>query len=164
MPLINFLNPAQDSAKVSVYSRKVIEEILKKSGVPQITVTSTARTPNEQARIMYENIERHGVAHQKKLYGPSGDKVIDEYSALKAKGKASFQAYLEEIDRLLAGQKWCMGGQYTVADPYLLVFYRWANRQKMPVRELQHYSAVVDRILARPAVQKVMADEGITLD
>lgn len=88
MSLINFLNPAEDSTKVSAYSRKVIGEILKKSGVPQITVTSTARTPNEQARIMYENIERHGVAHQKKLYGPSGDKVIDEYSSLKAKGKA----------------------------------------------------------------------------
>jgi len=95
------------------------------------------------------------------------ERYVDDEAAkeaVRAKGKASFQGYLEEIDRLLAGQKWCMGGQYTVADPYLLVFYRWANRQKMPVRELQHYSAVVDRILARPAVQKVMADEGITLD
>ena len=95
------------------------------------------------------------------------ERYVDDEAAkeaIKVKGKASFQGYLEEIDRLLAGQKWCMGGQYTVADPYLLVFYRWANRQKMPVRELKHYSAVVDRILARPAVQKVMADEGITLD
>ena len=95
------------------------------------------------------------------------ERYVDDEAAkeaIKVKGKASFQGYLEEIDRLLAGQKWCMGAQYTVADPYLLVFYRWANRQKMPVRELKHYSAVVDRILARPAVQKVMADEGITLD
>ena len=50
------------------------------------------------------------------------------------------------------------------ADPYLLVFYRWGNRSKMPVRELKNYSALVDRVMARPAVAKVMKDEGITLD
>lgn len=57
------------------------------SGVSQITITSTARTANDQARIMFENIERHGVSHQKKLYGQYGDKVIDIYSTLKSNGK-----------------------------------------------------------------------------
>jgi glutathione S-transferase len=83
---------------------------------------------------------------------------------IKARGKETFQGYLEEIDQLLAGQKWAIANQYTVADPYLLVFYRWANRQKMPVHKLAHYSALVQRVLARPAVKKVMADEGITMD
>jgi glutathione S-transferase len=83
---------------------------------------------------------------------------------IKAKGKANFQGYLEEIDKLLAGHKWAVANQYTVADGYLLVFYRWANRQKMPVQELKNYSALVQRVMARPAVQKVMAEEGITLD
>ena len=84
--------------------------------------------------------------------------------AIKVKGRANFEGYLREIDGLLAGQKWSIANQYTVADGYLLVFYRWANRQKMPVRELKNYSALVDRVLDRKAVQKVMADEGITLD
>lgn len=88
MPLINFLNPARDSATVSMYSRRVLADIMKKSGVSQVTITSTARTAYDQARIMYENIERHGVAQQKKLYGSHGDKVIDEYSLLKSKGKS----------------------------------------------------------------------------
>jgi len=83
----SFLDPGRGSAKVSAYSRKVLQDIMKASGVTQITITSTARTTADQARIMFENIERHGVAHQKKLYGPYGDKVIDEYSALKQKGK-----------------------------------------------------------------------------
>jgi glutathione S-transferase len=83
---------------------------------------------------------------------------------IKAKGKANFQGCLEEIDKLLAGQKWAIANQYSVADGYLLVFYRWANRQKMPVQELKNYSALVQRVMARPAVRKVMADEGITLD
>ncbi|HYC37809.1 MAG TPA: glutathione S-transferase N-terminal domain-containing protein [Usitatibacter sp.] len=84
--------------------------------------------------------------------------------AVKAKARESFWGYLQEIDGLLAGQKWCIANMFTPADAYLIVFYRWANRQKMPVRELGNYSALVDRVLARPAVQKVMADEGITMD
>ena len=84
--------------------------------------------------------------------------------AIKAKAKASYWGYLQEIDNLLNGHKWAIANQFTVADPYLLVFYRWGNRSKMPVRDLKHYSALVDRVMARPAVAKVMADEGITLD
>jgi glutathione S-transferase len=87
-----------------------------------------------------------------------------EQDAVKAKGRSNFQGYLEEIDKLLEGHKWAIANQYTVADPYLLVFYRWGNRSKMPVRDLKSYSALVDRVMARPAVKKVMADEGITLD
>jgi glutathione S-transferase len=84
--------------------------------------------------------------------------------AVKAKAHESFQGYLEEIDKLLEGHKWAVANQYTVADPYLLVFYRWGNRAKMPVHNLKNYSALVQRVMARPAVKKVMADEGITLD
>ncbi|NOX76363.1 MAG: hypothetical protein GXP17_07085 [Gammaproteobacteria bacterium] len=88
MPIIQFLSPARDSAKVSAHSRKVLLDIMKISGIAQITITSTARTAHDQARIMFENIERHGVAHQKKLYGTYGDKVIDEFLTLKHNGKS----------------------------------------------------------------------------
>lgn len=88
MPVITFLNPARDANTVSLYSKKVLEDILKKAGITQVTITSSARTAQDQARIMYGNITRHGVAHQKKLYGPYGDKVIDEYSSLHAAGKS----------------------------------------------------------------------------
>ena len=62
--------------------------VLKKAGIAQVTITSSARTAQDQARIMYENITRHGVAHQKRLYGSYGDKVIDEYASLHAAGKS----------------------------------------------------------------------------
>jgi len=57
---------------------------MQKAGVPSILITSTARTPADQARIMYENIERYGVDHQKLLYSKYGDQVIDEYSKYKS--------------------------------------------------------------------------------
>lgn len=83
---------------------------------------------------------------------------------IKARGRASFMSYLEEIEGLLEGRKWAVAEQYTVADPYLLVFYRWANRAGLPVSVLPRCTALVERLLARPAVKKVMADEGITLE
>jgi glutathione S-transferase len=71
---------------------------------------------------------------------------------------------LKEIDRLLAGRKWAVGTNYSVVDGYLLVFYRWGNRNQFDVKSLPNYSALMEKVLARPAVKKVMADEGITLD
>lgn len=87
MPIIRFANPARDMAKVSDYSLSVLKDIMSVAGISHILITSTARTPSEQARIMFENIERHGVDHQKRLYGPFGDRVIDRYSELNASGK-----------------------------------------------------------------------------
>ena len=84
--------------------------------------------------------------------------------AIKAKGKENFAKCLEEVDTLLKGRKWTIGSHFTVVDSYLLVFYRWGNRAGLPVKQLANYSALMDRVLARPTVKKVMADEGITLD
>jgi glutathione S-transferase len=84
--------------------------------------------------------------------------------AIKAKARVAYLDLLKEIDGLLEGHKWAIANQYTVVDGYLLVFYRWGNRQKMPVASLRNYSALIQRVMARPAVKKAMADEGITLD
>lgn len=83
--------------------------------------------------------------------------------AVKATGRESFTQYLAEIDRLVAGKKWALGNRFSVVDAYLLVFYRWGNRIGFAVKGLANYTALVDRVLARPAVKKVMADEGITM-
>ena len=92
-------------------------------------------------------------------YVPEGGPV----EAVKAKGRESYGACLAEIDSLLAGKRWAVGGRYSVVDAYLLVFYRWGNRNGFAVKDLANYSALVQRVLARPAVKRVMADEGITM-
>src|SRR5207244_1701147 len=71
--------------------------------------------------------------------------------AIKAKARTSYEGYLKEIDSLLAGRQWAIGEHYTVVDGYLLVFYRWGNRQKMPVTSLASSSALMQRYPARPA-------------
>jgi glutathione S-transferase len=92
----------------------------------------------------------------------AGDAAGQE--AVKAKARESYGAYLKEIDGLLAGRKWAVGNHYTVADGYLLVFYRWGNRQGFPVKSLANYTRLANEVMGRPAVAKVMADEGVTLD
>jgi hypothetical protein len=59
----------------------VLKQIMWDAGVVDCTVTSGVRTPADQARIMYENCQLHGLQSQYNLYGPFGDKVLDVYAA-----------------------------------------------------------------------------------
>ncbi len=68
---------------VTNFSLQVLEDILQAARLSGALISSTARTPSEQARVMFNNIEATGVAAQKKLYAAAGDSVIDEYAAAK---------------------------------------------------------------------------------
>jgi glutathione S-transferase len=95
------------------------------------------------------------------------ERYVDEtphQDAVKAKARGSFEGYLREIDALLEGRKWIVGDHFTVVDGYLLVFYRWGARQAMPVKGMKNYTRHAEEVAGRPAVVKVMADEGILLD
>ena len=82
------------------------------------------------------------------------------HSSIQEAGKKSFVGYLQEIDRMLAGREW-LGERYSVLDPYAFVFYTWGKRREMPVEQMKSYSAFKDRMMARPAVQRVVADEQV---
>lgn len=79
---------------------------------------------------------------------------------IQARGREMFHTYLKQIDAMLAGREW-LSDQYSVLDPYAFTFYVWGIRREVPVAELKHYTAHKDRMLARPAVQRVVADEQI---
>ena len=79
--------------------------------------------------------------------------------AVKEMGRKLFWAGCAEIDSLLKGKTWIMGNQYTVADPYALVFYGWGVRAALPLDELENYTAWKDRMLERPAVRKILESE-----
>lgn len=79
--------PNAKPESVTPFSRQVLTSILQKAGLSRVVITSTSRNASEQARVMFQNLEKFGVAHQKKLYGPSGDQVIEVYRKAKAAGK-----------------------------------------------------------------------------
>jgi glutathione S-transferase len=82
------------------------------------------------------------------------------YPGIKDKGLKTFHGYLKQIDGMLAGREWFSDG-YSVLDPYGFVFYTWGARRELPMAELKNYTAHKDRMLKRPAVSKVVADEKI---
>ena len=80
-------------------------------------------------------------------------------ATVKDMGRKSFWANCQEINSLIEGKDWMMGKQYTVADPYALVFYGWGVRGEFPMHELAAYTAWKDRMLKRPAVMKILQSE-----
>jgi glutathione S-transferase len=82
------------------------------------------------------------------------------FPGIKEMGLKTFHAYLQQIDKMLAGREW-LSERYSVLDPYAFVFYTWGMRRELPVGELKNYTAFKDRMLKRPAVQRVVADEKV---
>ncbi len=60
---------------------------------------------------------------------------------------------------MLQGKEWIMGSQYTVVDPYALVFYGWGERGGFPMKDLSAYTAWQERMMKRPTVQKTVEAE-----
>jgi glutathione S-transferase len=75
---------------------------------------------------------------------------------MKGTARKTFWGHCDEINRLLAGKEWMMGAQYTMSDPYALFFYDLGLRIKLPMRELEAYTAFSERMLQRPAVRRVL--------
>ncbi len=72
---------------VTAYSISILTDNLINSKNKSALITSGYRPPRDQARVMYNNILRKGVANQKRLYGRYGDKIIDTYVAAKQYNK-----------------------------------------------------------------------------
>ncbi len=65
---------------LSVKTKNILKEVGKLSKNMDIFISSTARTPYDQARIMFDNCARTGAPAQKDIYQNAGDKIIDVYS------------------------------------------------------------------------------------
>ena len=85
-PKITFGSGAKKS-DVSEHSLSVLKDVMAKAAVASVVISSTARDPFNQARVMFDNIKKTGVAAQKKLYAAAGDAVIDVFAAAQKAGK-----------------------------------------------------------------------------
>jgi N-acetylmuramoyl-L-alanine amidase len=100
-PQINF-GPNAKEADVTIHARGVLRDVMTRAGLATVTVSSTARSPADQARVMYNNLVTYGVAHQKALYADPGDRVIDVYAAGKAAGKSAARIKAEMEAKIIA--------------------------------------------------------------
>jgi glutathione S-transferase len=85
------------------------------------------------------------------------------FASIKETGRQTFWAYCREIDGFLKGKNWAMGDQYTVCDPYILVFYAWfflpERPINLPLQEIPNYTEFVKRMAQRPAVRRILKKE-----
>lgn len=64
-------------------------------------------------------------------------------------------------DHYLKGD-WVLGDRFSLADGYLVVFERWARQAGLlDAARFPRLNAHLDRVQARPAVQRVLAAEGL---
>ena len=82
---------------------------------------------------------------------------------IKAHAEAQIVGMLEQLDAELAahGKDWLLGDRYSVLDPYALVLCRWTRGFARPARSWARLGPYLQRVLARPAVQRVLATEQI---
>jgi glutathione S-transferase len=81
------------------------------------------------------------------------------HAGVKENGRKSFWANCQEIDSMFRGNEWVMGNDYTLVDPYALVFYGWGVRGGFPMKELSAYTAWQERMMKRPTVKKTVDAE-----
>lgn len=71
---------------------------------------------------------------------------------------------LDQLDDELArrGGPWFMGKAFTLLDAYVFTLCRWTrNFPDAPARDRPHLRPYLQRMLGRPAVQRVLANEGL---
>lgn len=98
-----------------------------------------------------------------------GDRLVDAGNAegalqIKRHVQAKVGDGLRQIDEQLArsGGPWMLGTAYSAVDIYTFMLCRWTrNFDAHPARSFPHIAPFLQRMLARPAVQRVMATEGL---
>lgn len=84
---------------------------------------------------------------------------------VKAHAQSKIDGMLDQLDAELArhGGPWFMGEAFTALDPYVFTLCRWTrNFSVRPARSLPNLGPYLQRVLARPATQRVMATEQLS--
>ncbi|WP_373048767.1 glutathione S-transferase family protein [Vulgatibacter sp.] len=81
---------------------------------------------------------------------------------IREKGRADFQAKLQELDAMLSADgPWALGSSYSYADPFVHVFFRWASASQLDLASLPRMARISAAILERPAARRAMVAEGL---
>jgi glutathione S-transferase len=78
--------------------------------------------------------------------------------AVKARGKELAEKAFANLDKTLAGKEYAIG-KFSIADAAVFYVEFWSKRVGVPLPP--NCAAHLDRMLARPSVQRVMQQEGL---
>jgi glutathione S-transferase len=82
---------------------------------------------------------------------------------VRAHAEASVGRMLDQLDAQLAQHRgpFLLGSQFSAVDPYAFMLCRWTRGFGRPARSLRHLAPFLQRMLARPAVQRTIEQEGL---
>ena len=119
--------------------------------------------PFALAQIQEFNSYLCATVHVAHAHGRRGSRWADDAAAIEAM-KRKVPASMTECAELIEGKflkgPWVMGERYTVCDPYLFTIASWLEGDGVDTAKLPRIIEHRRRMLARPAVQKVVAAEG----
>ncbi|KAF1034128.1 MAG: Glutathione S-transferase GST-4.5 [Herbaspirillum frisingense] len=80
---------------------------------------------------------------------------------VKARAEAKIATLLDQLEAQLeaGGGPWLLGAHYSVLDPYALMLCRWTRGFAQPARARAGIGEYLQRVLARPAVQRALQTE-----
>ncbi|MES2950442.1 MAG: glutathione S-transferase family protein [Pseudomonadota bacterium] len=84
---------------------------------------------------------------------------------VQAHAQHKIDGLLDQLDAELArhGGPWFAGEAFSALDPYVFTLCRWTrNFNGRKARDLPHLGPYLQRVLERPASQRVMATEGLS--
>ena len=99
------------------------------------------------------------------------DRWVDEGNVggateVKAHAERKVAALLDQLDAEVArhGGPWFHGSAYSALDAYVFTLCRWTRNfaNEAPARSRLHLGPYLQRMLARPAVQRVLANEKLS--
>jgi glutathione S-transferase len=97
------------------------------------------------------------------------ERMVDDGDAaaaaqVKRRAEARAGGMLDVLDRQLAshGGEFVLGDRFSAVDPYALMLGRWTRSFARPARSLPRLGPYLQRMLARPAVQRAFASEKLS--
>ena len=83
-----------------------------------------------------------------------------------ATAKKTCRELWQTVEARIGEGPWAIGERYSVADPYLLVYWMWGHSPLLgydTAHDFPQWTAHARRLAARPAVQRAFASEGLAL-
>jgi glutathione S-transferase len=135
----------------------VAEQAAGKNLLPAAGTVERAQALNWLSFVCSDLHKSVGGMFSIKAYSP--DKSVQE--AVRGYLFARANEYITYLDSQLEGKDYLMGKTFTPADAYAFVVLGWTKYVEVPLTPYKNVQAYLGRIAARPAVAKVLKEEGL---
>lgn len=112
------------------------------------------------ARYRLQSLLNFVATELHKNFSPLFDKTA--HADAKTAARARLDTRLQQTEQQLGAQNFLLGDYFTVADAYLFTVLGWADIVKVDLSPFPYLQQFRQRVLSRPAVQRVMQAEGLS--